>query len=70
MYDDDQIRKSDLVDLELTILGATDLAIKVLNLKESYIWLPKSLIEYDKDSTEYTLTITMPHWLAEEKELL
>jgi len=30
------------------------------------VWLPKSQVEWD----EYTSTMTMPLWLAQEKELI
>ena len=56
----------DLVDLELEIVGYTELAIAVINLKKVWAWLPKAQIEYDSDTGE----VTMPEWLALEKELI
>lgn len=35
------------------------------------VWLPKSQVEWDaSDTNKYSGTMTMPEWLAEEKELI
>lgn len=56
----------DLVDLKLQIVEFRELSIAVINLKKGWSWLPKSQIEYDADTGE----VTMPEWLALEKELI
>ena len=63
--------RNELVDLELVILAETDLAVMVHNDKDAKVWLPKSLIEIDGDITGKgrPSTVTMPTWLAEEREL-
>jgi hypothetical protein len=62
--------KSDLVDLELRIHRETDLAILASDSGDiaKAVWLPKSQIEIEPNRSG-TYTITMPAWLAQEKEL-
>lgn len=57
--------KSDLVDLELEIRHRTENAILVAEDHDSEgVWLPLSQVEVDGS------TVTMPEWLALEKELI
>lgn len=56
---------SDIVDLELTLIHETDLAILVKNLKGEDVWLPKSVVEDYGDGT-----YAVPHQWAMEKELI
>lgn len=37
---------------------------------EYQAWLPKSLIEIDDDDSEDVVTVTLPEWLAIEKDLV
>jgi hypothetical protein len=53
-----------LTDIELEIKAETDRAVMVENLKGKVVWLPKSQIEIDNG------VITLPEWLAIEKELI
>ena len=53
-----------LVDIKLRLLLETDKAWKVTEgHRHDAVWLPKSQVEYDEASGEFT----MPQWLAAEK---
>lgn len=58
-----------LYDFNAKIVRETDKAIQVTDDDLRFIWLPKSQceIEMRKDGTA---DITLPEWLAKEKELL
>lgn len=67
--------KSDLVDLSGIKLNETEKAVRVRfygTPGEDYrdVWLPKSQIEEEPMQTKNGVLITMPQWLAEEKELV
>lgn len=63
-------QKSDLVDLTLMIKHQTDKAILVYNdLKDADIWLPKSQVEVEAIDGRHSV-VTMPEWLAKDKELI
>lgn len=57
--------KRELVDLAGEIRFETDLAYRFFDGTKT-VWLPKSQCEWDKDAKE----MTMPIWLATEKELI
>ena len=57
--------KSDLVDLEGEIVGETEKAYRFKGERNT-TWLPKSQCEWNEDES----TMTMPEWLAIEKELV
>jgi len=70
--------KSDLIDVvvELKMDDPAKKAIAVSqgeidedNGREIWIWLPRSLIEYEAGEGD-TVTVTLPEWLAQEKELI
>ena len=61
--------KSDLVDIQLEILNETDKAVRVSD-GEHICWLPKSQIEIERRSKAGGAIVTMPEWLAIEKELV
>lgn len=62
--------RSDLIDLELTIIAMTPLAVAVKNDRAVTVWLPRSLIEVDGEIIKgQPATITLPEWLAEDREL-
>jgi hypothetical protein len=57
--------RSDIVDLEGEIRGpGTTLAVQFYD-GERTVWLPRSQIEINDDGT-----ISLPEWLAKEKELI
>lgn len=60
-----------LVDLSLHIHHETEKAILIsLNgNREKATWLPKSQIEYEEDR-HGGVEVTIPEWLAKEKELI
>jgi hypothetical protein len=57
--------RSDLVDVSGEVQGETEKAYRFFDGTQT-VWLPKSQCEWDA----YTLTMTMPEWLATEKELI
>jgi hypothetical protein len=59
--------KSDLVDISGEVIDSagTEKAFRFYDGK-IYVWLPKSLCEWDEEGKE----MTMPEWLAKEKELI
>jgi hypothetical protein len=70
------VSKSDLHDFELYVRAETEKAILVSDGtrdaegKEKRFWLPLSQIEREKNHKDGTEIITMPEWLAIEKELV
>ena len=61
-----------LVDIELIILRFTDAAVLVTDEEDGdEVWLPLSQIEIQsKTDHEGLFEVTMPEWLAQEKELV
>jgi len=57
--------RSDLIDLFGEIRGETDMAYRFYDGIHT-VWLPKSQCEWDEDRCE----MTMPEWLAKEKDLI
>ncbi len=57
--------KSDLVDIAGEIKAETERAYRFYDGNIT-VWLPKSLCEWDDNDH----TMTMPMWIAEEKELI
>ena len=57
--------KNDLVDLSGEIQGETEKAYRFYDGIRT-VWLPKSQCQWDVDSK----TMTMPEWIAKEKELI
>lgn len=62
--------RSELVDVELMLMGETAQAIRVEDADENTVWLPKSQIEIERRPNDRVITVTMPQWLAEEKGLV
>ena len=64
--------KSDLIDLFLVWRGETERAIAVTETEDGreWVWLPKSVIEYERDEAKGTVAVTLPERLALEKELI
>jgi N-acetylglucosamine-6-phosphate deacetylase len=61
----DEGMKSDLIDIACEIKVETDKAI-LINDGTKEVWLPKSQVEINREDKE----VTMPEWLAKEKELI
>lgn len=53
----------DLVDIAGEVKGETDLAYRFYDGSKT-VWLPKSQVEWDGK------TMTMPEWLALDKEII
>lgn len=51
------------------IVSQTDLAT-LYSFDEEEVWIPKSQIESEEDYGDGSGCITIPHWLALEKELV
>ena len=60
---------SDLIEVSVRRLAETDRAILVTQDDKEKIWLPKSQIEFEPNN-DGTITVTLPEWLAREKELI
>ena len=58
-------KQKELIDIAGEIQGETEKAFRFFDGARK-VWLPKSQCEWDADSR----TMTMPRWLAEEKELV
>lgn len=54
-----------LIDIDGEVVGETDLAYR-FNDGAKMVWLPKSQVEWNIDYQ----TMTMPEWLAMDKELI
>ncbi len=61
----DEGMKSDLIDIACKIKAETDKAI-LIDDGTKEVWLPKSQIELNREDS----IVTMPEWLAMEKELI
>ena len=63
--------RSDLVDVEVCVHAQTDKAVLVSDDGDRVgaVWLPKSQIEIERKSHAVAV-ITLPVWLATEKELV
>lgn len=58
------IRRHDIIEVAGRVLNETDKAIRFDDgVRE--VWLPKSQVEVNTDGT-----ISLPEWLAKEKELI
>lgn len=58
-------KESKLTDIEIHVRHETDKAYLVYDGKKT-VWLPKSQVQLSDDKK----TITMPEWLAIDKELV
>ncbi|CAB4122438.1 hypothetical protein UFOVP36_48 [uncultured Caudovirales phage] len=57
--------RADLFDLKAKVVHETPTAYKLAYGGPEDIWLPKSLVENNRDGT-----LTMPRWLAVERGLI
>jgi hypothetical protein len=62
--------KSDLVDILVTVQHQTDKAVLVDHGGEEAVWLPLSQIEIEPDTDGKSHIVTLPEWLAADKELI
>jgi hypothetical protein len=64
--------KSDLLDMKLFVHVETKRAILVSDdgEKENAVWLPLSQIEFVATKDKGIFEVTLPEWLAKEKELI
>ena len=62
--------KSDLVDISVIVRHETDKAVLVDHGGENAVWLPLSQIETEPNSDGKTHSVTLPEWLAADKELI
>jgi hypothetical protein len=62
--------RSDLVDISVVLVHQTDKAVLVDHGGEANVWLPRSVIEIEKDAGGKTWTVTLPERLAQEKGLI
>ena len=63
----------DIVDIDLAYKGETDAAIRFEDADGNTVWLPKSQITVDlpmRPTSGTVVSVAMPEWLAEEKDLL
>jgi hypothetical protein len=58
------MRTPEIVDVDVEIHAQTERAVQVYD-GERTVWLPRSQIELNDNGT-----ISMPFWLAREKELI
>lgn len=57
------------VEVEVDIVGRSGLAYLVSD-GDREVWLPRSLCRFDMDTANNTATVTLPEWLAKDKELI
>lgn len=62
--------KSDLVDLSVIVRHTTDRAVLIDHGGKEPCWLPLSQVEIAPNADGKTHTLTVPQWLAEEKEMV
>ena len=62
--------KSDLVDVTVIVRHETAAAILVDHGGDKPVWLPRSQVEIAPNTDGKTHTVTLPQWLAEEKEMV
>jgi hypothetical protein len=65
------MKKHNLVEVTLRVIrdNENDRAILVESEDLKQVWLPRSEIEFEYED-EYEAKITLPEWLAIEKELI
>ena len=58
------VKRHDIIEIAGLVRHETDLAI-FFDDGTKRVWLPKSMVEVNDDGT-----VSLPEWLAEEKELI
>lgn len=64
--------RSDLVDVEVFKRQETDKAWGFAPpwQRNNLVWVPKSMAEFEEEGPNGKGTLTLPEWLAKEKELI
>jgi len=68
--------RNETTEVEIIFITHTDKAISIRQEEGESIWIPKSLVKNLEDSDYKTffngdeITIEIPEWLAEEKDLI
>jgi RNase P/RNase MRP subunit p29 len=62
--------KSNLYDFTARVIAETPKAVLIDHGGKEQVWLPKSLIEIEKNTDGKTVTITCEERLAEEKGIV
>ena len=67
-----KVVRSNLIDLTVQLVHETDKAVLVNAMigNSENTWLPKYLIEIDKTANPGFIVITLPEYIALEKELI
>lgn len=60
--------KQEIFEITVTLMAQTDKAIQIDDGTNT-VWLPKSQIEYEKNS-DGTYCVTAPEWLLKDKGLI
>ena len=63
-------RKSDLIDITIIVKHKTERAVLIDDGGIEPQWIPLSQCELSPDIGSNTHTLTLPEWLAQEKELI
>jgi hypothetical protein len=62
--------KSDIVDIVVILKHTTERAVLVDHGGKEPVWLPLSQVELAPNSDGKTHTVSLPQWLAEDKEMV
>lgn len=63
--------RSDIIDLDVFVIKRTEAAVLVRNADGHKAWLPLSEIEIEPPKAASRVhVVSLPQWLAEEKELV
>jgi hypothetical protein len=63
--------RSDLIDIDVQVLHETAQAWLVTDgVPETSVWVPKSQCEISETGFGGIMRLTLPEWLAQEKELI
>ena len=61
--------RSDIIDIHVDLHAETGRAVLVSDGGEP-VWLPKSQVEIESSDDGRTHVVSIPEWLAQEKELI
>ena len=62
--------RSDIIDATVILRHETPQAYLVDHGGKTPCWLPKSQVELEPNADGKTHTVSLPQWLAEEKEMV
>ncbi len=62
--------KTELIDIAVILRHHTDRAVLVDHGGKEPVWLPLALIDIAPNADGRTHTVTLPEWLAEEREIV